>query len=260
MHSPSHLFSFFFLSIASSFSPPPSPFSLCSLADALLLRRQRLRPVSFQTQKAYTPCARRCTNWKTTKATQRTETSAAQSSKMTKTLSAQDAAPPSQDRHTAQTNIQTHCHADLHYWKRAETHQRRVQELCTHFSKPLSSWFKSEQEANIQLLRAWERSWNTAGWKTKVLTRADAQSHPDFAKFNRILDTVPLGTNIMYDKMCFVRHLAMAQAGGGWMADFDTIPLHIKPGMPPPNNGRWTSQESGVPSLVSGNKSEWLLC
>jgi len=126
------------------------------------------------------------------------------------------------------------------------------------FFETVPSWSKSEQAANVHLLRTWKKIWNTAGWKTSILSLADAQAHPDFKKLENIINTVPLGTNKIYDKMCYIRHLAMAQAGGGWMADFDTIPLNLKPGIPLPNNGRWTSQEWGVPSLVSGNKTEWL--
>jgi len=125
------------------------------------------------------------------------------------------------------------------------------------FFEVVSSWTEKERQANQNLLAVWECVWGRAGWKTRIITLADAKAHPDFKDLSRILDTIPLGTNKMYDKICYLRHLAMAAVGGGWMSDYDTIPLHIQSGMPLPNNGRWTSQEWSVPSLVSGNKSEW---
>jgi hypothetical protein len=125
------------------------------------------------------------------------------------------------------------------------------------FFEVVSSWTEKERQANKNLLAVWERLWGAAGWKTKIITLADAKAHPDFKDLNRILDTVPLGTNQKYDQVCYLRHLAMAAVGGGWMADYDTLPLHIRPGMPLPTGGRWTAFEWSVPSLVSGNESEW---
>jgi len=125
------------------------------------------------------------------------------------------------------------------------------------FFEVLPSWTAEEQQANQNLLGGWERMWSAAGWKTKIIGLADAKTHPDFKKLDRILDAVPLGTNQFYDRVCFSRHLAMAAVGGGWMSDYDTIPLHIQSGMPLPNEGRWTSFEWSVPSLISGTESEW---
>lgn len=256
MHSPSHLFSFFFLSIASSFSPPQSLLALL-LGGCLAAPPSEVASVFLPNAKGIHPMCPALYQLENHKGDPT-------HGNICRSIVKNDqnfvcprccttvTGPP----YCANKNSKTSpCRSTS--LEACGNVQKAGPKIMHTFFETVPSWIKSEQEANIQLLRAWERSWNTAGWKTKVLTLADAQSHPDFAKFNRILDTVPLGTNIMYDKVCYIRHLAMAQAGGGWMADGDTIPLHIKPGMPPPNNGRWTSQEWSVPSLVSGNKSEW---
>jgi len=67
-----------------------------------------------------------------------------------------------------------------------------------------------------------------------------------------------LGTSaIEYDRYCYLRYLAMAAVGGGWMSDYDTLPLSITADAVLPNNGTFTVYESAVPSLISGNETEW---
>lgn len=46
----------------------------------------------------------------------------------------------------------------------------------------------------------------------------------------------------------------MAVAGGGWMSDYDTIPLGITPGTMPQ---KFTSYQRHVPSLMVGTAQEW---
>jgi len=44
----------------------------------------------------------------------------------------------------------------------------------------------------------------------------------------------------------------MAGAGGGWMSDYDVIPLFMPPCAAPPSGGRLTLFQGFVPGLVSG--------
>merc|ERR1719469_1440902 len=45
---------------------------------------------------------------------------------------------------------------------------------------------------------------------------------------------------------------------GGWMSDYDTFPLQIRHTLTRlPNNGRFTSNQRHVPSLISGSQPEW---
>jgi len=84
----------------------------------------------------------------------------------------------------------------------------------------------------------------------------DAQKHPKYAEFIRLLGKTGAS---QYDRFCFIRWLAMAQAGGGWMSDYDVFPLHDfrKQGSFLPNDGVLTIHNRQCPSLVSGAASEW---
>mmetsp|Transcript_15759 Transcript_15759/g.24507 ORF Transcript_15759/g.24507 Transcript_15759/m.24507 type:complete len:354 (+) Transcript_15759:151-1212(+) len=112
------------------------------------------------------------------------------------------------------------------------------------------------QEAHQALLKEWEAAWQQAGWDTKVLTVQDAKKHPEFEPLSRIIQTFDIGE---YDKLCFIRWIAMAATNsGGWMSDYDVFPLHDFRHEGVPNNGAFTMHDGYVPSLASGSKSEWL--
>ena len=126
------------------------------------------------------------------------------------------------------------------------------------YYEPVLAWDAWNQQANDRaLLHVWQEAWKSVGFTVRILTEADARAHPDYASFNATLSHVPLGTNAEYDRSCYLRHLAMAAAGGGWLSDFDTMPLHLKPRKRLPSNGKYTVYENFVPSLVSAKASEW---
>ncbi|CAE7267339.1 gly-3, partial [Symbiodinium sp. KB8] len=86
----------------------------------------------------------------------------------------------------------------------------------------------------------------------------DAKTAANFSQFHHDLATkVPLGGNKMYDYHCYMRYLAMAEAGGGWMSDYDVIPTWFPPDTDLPNDGRFTSYQNHVPALLSGRQDEW---
>jgi len=112
-----------------------------------------------------------------------------------------------------------------------------------------------------QDLRVWERSWQDAGWNTRVLTKQSADNHPLTPKMTLLLEGAGSKLNI-YEQMCFYRWAAMADAvpeEGGWMTDIDVLPLHISSdeGINLPNDGRFTCHDNNIPDLMSGSKSEW---
>ena len=61
-----------------------------------------------------------------------------------------------------------------------------------------------------------------------------------------------------YEVACFVRHLAMAAIGGGWMSDYDVVPLALPACAPLSNGGAFTTHQGFVPSLVSASAEEYL--
>ena len=107
-------------------------------------------------------------------------------------------------------------------------------------------------------LGAWQEAWRRAGWETRILTIEDAKTSANFSQVERdLLTKVPLGNNPRYDYHCYMRYLAMAEAGGGWMSDYDVIPTWLTPDTDLPNNGSFTIYQNHVPALLSGTQEEW---
>ena len=98
---------------------------------------------------------------------------------------------------------------------------------------------------DADMLALWTSSWEAAGFDTRVLKLADAMRHPDYDAMRTNLSVLGsagiLGSNIEYDSYCFLRYLAMGAVGGGWMSDYDALPLVIPPSlMHNPNDGIFT--------------------
>ena len=118
------------------------------------------------------------------------------------------------------------------------------------------------------LLKVWADSWKSMGWRVRILTMEDVKKHPNFDNIQELLQKVHLGKRPDYDRACYLRWFAITAAGGGWMSDFDVIPL---PGSMFVNNqdaykfmndGNFTvydmtAQGDPVPSLMSGSLEEW---
>ena len=85
-----------------------------------------------------------------------------------------------------------------------------------------------------------EKAWTDAGWETRVLTLEDAKRSPEFKNVNRRIDRIPRGGNAEYERLCYLRYLAMNAVGGGWMSDMDTVPTRLSPDIGLPNAGRFT--------------------
>mmetsp|Transcript_15308 Transcript_15308/g.44276 ORF Transcript_15308/g.44276 Transcript_15308/m.44276 type:complete len:498 (+) Transcript_15308:1032-2525(+) len=116
-------------------------------------------------------------------------------------------------------------------------------------------------EDELALVAAWEAAWQSAGWRTKVLTSDDARRHFQYDELWPLIDAMPL---IKYDKLCYLRWLAMGAVGGGWMSDYDTVPLRGSLERAVDLSYRPTFTVYGqnlssdaVPALLSGSASEW---
>ena len=95
----------------------------------------------------------------------------------------------------------------------------------------------------------------------RILNIGHAEAHPEYAGIvSKLNSDVPLGEAVFYDRSCYLRHFAMAALGGGWMTDYDTIPLNMDAevfGREFPNEGQFTTYEGHVPSLIVGSGEEW---
>ncbi len=113
-------------------------------------------------------------------------------------------------------------------------------------------------EVSDPMLERWKEEWQKAGWETVVLDLSDAESHPYFDTMREAVSEV-FKTDL-YNRFCFYRHLAMANSGGGWMSDYDTLPTNfpMEEAYDLPNDGKFTSYQSFVPALISATADEWL--
>lgn len=112
---------------------------------------------------------------------------------------------------------------------------------------------------DVALLEVWKKAWYDAGWQPVVLTLEDAKRHEDYRRFIDAFEAADYKLKD-YDRMCFLRWLAMASSGGGWMSDYDTFPLYSRraeDGHNLPNGGRFTCYSRHVPNIVSGSQEEW---
>lgn len=112
-------------------------------------------------------------------------------------------------------------------------------------------------EAHLNLLRAWEDSWQAAGWRTRVLRGEDAHKHPDFDRLNNKLIELEVDP---YNRRCFWRWLAMAsdEINGGWMSDYDVFPLTLtaEKGLELQEDG-FQTWAAHVPALIHADKESW---
>ena len=125
-----------------------------------------------------------------------------------------------------------------------------------------------EKSTDQETLDVWKEEWTRAGFDARILTLKDATAHPNFNSYKQTLqDSVALHRPIGYNSMCFYRWLAMATVGGGFMSDYDTLPLQgsydlatdILDGSTDelPNDGKFTVYDEHIPSLMAGSAEEW---
>lgn len=118
----------------------------------------------------------------------------------------------------------------------------------------IPQWTHTIRLENTRQLQEWRWAWEKAGWEPRVISSRDI----DREKYDvdSAIQGIPLGPSKEYDRACYLRYFAMASVGGGWMSDYDLIPINLKPSAIP-NGGRFTVHEYAVPSLVSGSQQEW---
>ena len=124
------------------------------------------------------------------------------------------------------------------------------------FFEPIGKSGSDPNDSHQQLVQEWKFYWYTAGWNPVVLSLGDAKKHPDF---DHVWDVITEQGYNTYEVLCYIRWLAITAAGGGWMSDYDTLPLHDfrEDGLFLPSGGNFTVYEHTVPSLISGSQEEW---
>jgi hypothetical protein len=97
--------------------------------------------------------------------------------------------------------------------------------VYTYFSPVPSREGQLEQRKLIEL---WEKTWQANGWFTHVLTEEDARKHPKFNEWEPIFRAFPTVNPKSYEMAAWNRWIAMAEVGGGFLTDYDTINFGFK--------------------------------
>mmetsp|Transcript_27971 Transcript_27971/g.42653 ORF Transcript_27971/g.42653 Transcript_27971/m.42653 type:complete len:436 (+) Transcript_27971:202-1509(+) len=148
-------------------------------------------------------------------------------------------------------------------WEKIYDFQETTHPVMYTFYEPAGSQIPSSQD--LDALAVWKFAWTKMGWNPRVLNLSHAMLNKDYAWAVEQIDTI-LPADDEYNRYCFLRHFAMAamtggrEGGGGWMSDYDTIPLNMQGdayGRVLPNNGAFTSYELSTPSLIVGSGDEW---
>ncbi len=89
------------------------------------------------------------------------------------------------------------------------------------YYEPVAQIDRDESNALIAL---WEAYWLRAGFQPVLISEAHAREHPAYVQAKSLFSKMPSTNPAGYDLHCFLRWLAMSNAGGGIMADYDVMP------------------------------------
>ncbi|XP_071812736.1 uncharacterized protein [Apostichopus japonicus] len=130
---------------------------------------------------------------------------------------------------------------------------------CTIYTyyQPIKGQAVDELSAAEVTLKAWKSAWSDAGWRPRVISEDDARKHPEYISLRTRFERLPTINVKEYEMSCFMRHVAMAAVGGGWMSDYDVLPFNLPKCTKPFNRGEFTVYHLYTPSLVSANSSEY---
>lgn len=111
------------------------------------------------------------------------------------------------------------------------------------------------------ILSLWREEWSRIGFEPKIITLEDAKRHPYYEIMKGVVEKAFPGDEPahIYNRYCFYRYLAMAATGGGWHSDYDAMPAYfpLEKAHAFPNEGKFTSFEQFIPSLISASAEEW---
>lgn len=81
-----------------------------------------------------------------------------------------------------------------------------------------------DQESELKLIALWRDAWTRQGFEPFVLQEWHARQHPQFNEYHNVVSQLPTVNSAAYERACFIRWLALAQVGGGFMSDYDVFP------------------------------------
>lgn len=121
-------------------------------------------------------------------------------------------------------------------------------------------------ENELRLITLWRNVWQTRGIETVVLSEFHARQHPYFSEYDAAISKLPTVNSVLYERACYLRWLALAQVGGGFISDYDVFPKAPGEGheiFGPPFDGtkfNMFQKKGPCPSFnyVSKETCEWL--
>lgn len=117
-------------------------------------------------------------------------------------------------------------------------------------------------EGETRLILLWQKNWRAHGFTPIVLNEYIARMHPYFEEYDKAVRALPTVNPPEYERNCYIRHLAMAQAGGGILSDYDVFNRNL----PSAQSGyeadalwalRFTLFERTTPSMVGGIAADY---
>jgi hypothetical protein len=118
------------------------------------------------------------------------------------------------------------------------------------FCAPIDGKIPEHEAALVDL---WRESWEANGWEAIVLDESSVRVDQEVSRMLLAYRDLPSINRRKLDYYCYVRWLAVAQAGGGFMCDYDVVNY----GFTPRPAGRLALYERSVPCLVSGTAAEY---
>lgn len=79
------------------------------------------------------------------------------------------------------------------------------------------------------LLDLWQEKWTAQGWQPIILSEKDAKRVRGYGKFLSAIHKLPTVNHRGYEDACYLRHLAMVNRGGGFLTDYDVLPVNAPP-------------------------------
>jgi hypothetical protein len=124
-----------------------------------------------------------------------------------------------------------------------------------HTTNVIYTYFDDIGVGNSMLLESWTQSWKRNGWIPIVLDQSIAKLHPFYSLLYEQFDKFPTVNSKAYEMSCYLRWVAMAVVGGGYLSDYDTLNMDFPPPDTPPTN--FTIYQGAVPALVSASQQEY---